>query len=158
MNKNLFTDVSNKDQELENNFCGSHWYLSAATCIFCATYATDFLLLVFSIIFWSPINQSSEVLRMTFFPKGNEKAFLIEWEGFMVSSISNPDDKSIANLGSKTTTDNRTAIMVISASGLYLILLLGINCNFMFDDWLQLSHRLSIIIDLWWALKIWWDF
>ncbi len=34
---------------------------------------------------------------------------------------------------------------------------LGINCNFMFDDWLQLSDRWSIIIGLWWALTIWWD-
>ncbi len=40
----------------------------------------------------------------------------------MVGSISNPDDKIATNLGSKSTTENRTATSVISAIGPHLIL------------------------------------
>ncbi len=61
------------------------------------------------------------------------------------------DNALLAYLGA----DNPAAAQHVS---IVCLLVLGINCNFMFEYWLQLSNRWLIIISLWWALKSWWYF
>ncbi len=104
---------------------------------FCATYAHFWI--GFSIIFIishrisasgilhnvlksnQPIKWS--VIDNLFPQKWNEKASLIGWEGFMVCSISNPDNQIATKLGSKTITNNRIATMVISVTGSHLLII-----------------------------------
>ncbi len=57
--------------------------------------------------------------------KLKQKASLIGWWRFMVISISNPD-KIVTDLGSRTTTDNRTTTGVISATGPHLFDICGV--------------------------------
>ncbi len=46
------------------------------------------------------------------------KKFWLDEEDSVVGSISDPDDKIATDLGSKSTTDNRIATRVISATAL----------------------------------------
>ncbi len=65
----------------------------------------------------------------------------------------------------KKKSSNSTLFMIIYKTTMeamhvimYVWLVLRISCNFMFDDWLQLSDQWLMIIGLWWALKSWHDF
>ncbi len=92
INKNIFTNVSDRFPELANCFCDLLWCLNAAVCAFWTQYAllyfsADILLPAFPVMFWGYINQSNELLQMMFSPK--PKLSISDWlNRSMISAIS----------------------------------------------------------------------
>ncbi len=129
MNKKLFTHVSNKDPESANSLV---WFalISECTCMcFCSHICSllHYIFQIFSRVLFASstlrnvlkLNQPiNELLQTIYCPKSEMKKLL--WLGekdSVVGRRSDPDDKIATDLCSKSTTENRIATGVTSATG-----------------------------------------